>query len=395
MTSTGLDVAAGITSLVKGEKVRAEYQPKSFLEKLVFGEESIRGIGLKQQERQDYFMEKGANPAQAIGLSAVLTGNETAADLFPIGAEYFANAGFKKLTAVTIAKQAEKVASQADDVVGIIAQGRKADLPKAERALRNAISGVDVSEIKTADDLIGVMEGNRKGVMQAVDNILDLNPNKYKDVAPVSQALDDFVELGEKTRNPGLVSQATALKNKMVSEGLSAKEINNVARQYSAEFGQKAFSARTGEALTNVNAQAYENTRTAVKEYVRQFYDNDALKVLDGAYSDMARTEDLLRESAEAVNKARQKATQGGLPVLKDVPHPKFTLGSFIDSTLGALRGKPFTWKDWEKQLNANLRKLERLNKLEGTNFADEVSRLFSEGVSGLKANIWNKAHGK
>jgi hypothetical protein len=203
---------------------------------------------------------------------------------------------------------------------------------------------------------------------------------------PVSDALTQLKELYKKTNAPEDLARITELSTKAKKYNLNLKDVNDLAREYNTEFGSKAFS-KTGDPLTSVNAQNFENTRTAIKQAVRDELPNTTSKIIDSEMSDLLSTRKLTSKMIEQTNKLQQKVLERG--ILEKVGR---TAGGALDIvTGGALKGliekflsrgtglKTLNALDLEALLNKNLQKLTKLNKLADTNpakFVKEVQSL-------------------
>ena len=167
----------------------------------------------------------------------------------------------------------------------------------------------------------------------------------------------------------------------LMGAGLTAAEINQIAREYGTEFGSKAFSARTGDPLTSTNAQAFENIRTGVKESSRSFLKTDAARALDKGVSDMIRTKKLVDTMAEKVNALEQRVTKRNI-----VERVGRGIGTAIDmATFGGLRAfvarifpsnvglKVQNSLDMQNALASNLRKLGEMEKMGDATLANTL----------------------
>ena len=137
-----------------------------------------------------------------------------------------------------------------------------------------------------------------------------------------------------------------------------------------AKEREKAFG-KTGEALTSVNAQRFENTRKALKEVARKGMEGKKAKALDESITDIYRVQDLVKKNAEAVNKLNQKIQERGL--LERVGY--YASKTLDMATGGSLRGvfggllprgvgyKVMNALDLEKALQRNLEIIQRAIK--------------------------------
>lgn len=166
-----------------------------------------------------------------------------------------------------------------------------------------------------------------------------------------------YLEIGEKGK---AISQKNILK-KANTEGLTKKEVNDIARTYNAEFGAKAFG-KSGEPLTSVNAQHYENVRSGLKEVARRGLD-DTAKETDDVLSSLLNTKTLVSKNMEAANKLQQKYDRRGIgeklgrSVLTafDIATAGMVKGAFLKLIPRGLGYKVKNFVELEESLQRNL----------------------------------------
>jgi hypothetical protein len=183
----------------------------------------------------------------------------------------------------------------------------------------------------------------------------------------VQTALDHLTELYTKVNDPVEVKNAEELLRKAEAQGLTKVEVNNLARQYGSEFKSKAFNAKSGDALTSVNAQAYENVRRGLKDVARRGMSAKA-KEIDETMSHIYNTKRLIDQNVEKINELRQKTDPRGLGA-------KIGGGALniIDTlTMGTVKGafkkmfprnmglKTKNWLDAEESLARNLKIIDK-----------------------------------
>jgi predicted regulator of amino acid metabolism with ACT domain len=287
------------------------------------------------------------------------------------------------------ANKAARLASateEIDSVVGKIVQGKTRDLTKAKAAL----SSINTEGIKTYEELGTRLQDGIDALKGKVDTILEdagstTGPLKADQLTTitkvgektvqqnfVSDALDQLDELYGKIKDAPSQAKIANLKTKLNSEGLTLKELNDVAREYGTEFGNKAFSPKSGEALTSINAQAYENTRKGVKNAVRELMPDNTVKMLDERMGEMINTNKLVKNMEEKVNALYQKAKKRG--VLEKVARGAAdvvnaatfnTLSGFVSRLLPSNVGlKVMNSIDLENALGKSLKKLDDLMKV-------------------------------
>lgn len=272
-----------------------------------------------------------------------------------------------------------------NDVVGSIVQGKTDDILKAKKAL----STIDTTGVKTYSDLGTRIDDGIEALATKVDDILEtegkiVGPLKTKQLVKTTQvgekaikqnfvkdALDQLDEMYTAIKDAPSQAKILELKNKLNTDGLTLRELNDLSRTYGKEFKNKAFS-KMGDPLTSVNGQAFENTRKGIKNTVRDLMPNDTVKMLDERMSEMFNTNNLVKNMEEKVNALYQKAKKRG--VLEKVARGAAdvvnavtfnTLSGFVSRLLPSNVGlKIMNSIDLEKVLGKNLKKLDKLLKV-------------------------------
>lgn len=245
--------------------------------------------------------------------SLVATGEKTWAEVVKTG---------EKITA-DIMKPAEQVAQvlatsptkvianraanvvKVNDLVNVITRGK----PGALAATKNTIFSMDTTGLKTFEQL-ATKAGEMEGVLRnSVDDVLSQNPTLYKlpelnivkGYNYTEKALNVLEDLYIETINPDLLELVKELSVKAKTEGLTSKEINDLAREFGTEVASKGYNAKTGEPLKGINAQMEQNIRTGMKDTVRALNGNnlDLLTNLDGTLSEFISTKDLFVKLAQ------------------------------------------------------------------------------------------------
>jgi len=284
-------------------------------------------------------------------------------------------------------------------LVNTIVQGKTDDIAKA----RKVLSSVDTTGVKSYSDLVDVVRNNIDTKLSKVDELLAETPDLFKlknlqvvkkvgeetvKYNYVNRALNGLQEVYNKTADKVSETMIKQLRDKIKDEGIDLKSLNELARRYGTEFGDKAFNKRTGQALTSVNAEMYENIRKGLKETVKNLSPNKkAITALDGSVSDAIKVEKLLKTLVEKINTAQAKLVKE--PVIKKYGK---TIGKGIVEGAdllsgGALKGmtmsllknttdKAMSYLDMEKALRKNLIQINKLNKSSGENFFNELSKM-------------------
>jgi len=310
------------------------------------------------------------NPELARNLESVFNIGMLAADVFGSKtAMKGLQMGTKGLTtgAKQVGTTAGKVAGQATDLtqkatinimkqvkpmptpikaVGEVLQGGVKDIKQGVKGLAQ----LDTAGVKTFKDLGTKITGRIGELAQQVDAdlALDTVKTKLKDLAisakttggkivksnPVETALNQLDELYTKIGDVVGSANIKELIDVAKKQGLTKLEINDIARTYGQEFGEKAFN-KMGDALTSVNAQMYENTRKALKTLARSGISGDTAKLADEAMSSLYNTQRLVKKNIEAVNKIQQKIAERGL--LEKIGNTVSKYGDIL--TGGTIRG--------------------------------------------------------
>lgn len=222
-------------------------------------------------------------------------------------------------------KSAQEVYDASQHIVGTKQSGGKMqDIPKGIKVF----SRLDTDGVKTFKDLEKVVNSGISKNTAEVDAIYnsvggtsklpDLNKvtkvklgNRTTDVKVnyVEDALNHLEEAYSKSGLKADEARIKLLREQAQIDGLTPSEINLLAREYGTEFGNKAFNAK-GDALTSVNAKAYENTRSGIKETAREFLPDNASKTLDLETSEMIRVKKLTNKMSEAVSSLEAKITK-------------------------------------------------------------------------------------
>ena len=132
ITSVGGEAAAGVVSLIKNKNVEFEYTPKNTFEKMVFGDEPIKGVFKRVEDAEPIIssvlqkagFDKDIAKGQSLILAPLFIAGMTALDLSPFGGEE--NVAKK----IALSKDAGKIAEwlkpmlkeHTDDEIKVIAE---------------------------------------------------------------------------------------------------------------------------------------------------------------------------------------------------------------------------------------------------------------------------------
>lgn len=321
--------------------------------------------------------------------------------------------GTDEALAAGVAARATQLDKEVEDIVGSILQGKKADIDKGSRALAD----IDTKGIKTYEELNARVDDQIGALVRKQDEYLTIADEQLGNLKTeelvtkttvgkqtveqnfVTKALDDLEELYRKTAEEPSVARIQQLREKIDAEGISRVELNNLAREYNVDFGDKAFSKVNGDPLTSVNAQAYENVRSGIKDTLRGSIKGDTSKSIDARMADLYNTRRLTKKIEEKVNGLYQRVQDRTLGE---------KLGRFLAdaadvATLGSLKGfmtrlipsnvgyKTMNSIDIENALAKNLERLEKIEKIkDDQGFITQLGTL----MRGLGANARKEAAG-
>lgn len=323
-------------------------------------------------------------------------GGEIAGDL--LGAEGGAATAAKTSTALskvpgavsrgtegllTRSKELANPSPTAAEAVGEILQGKTKDVKPGIQALGSKGPDgkpvVKTEGVKTFSELNGKIDDAIKELSGQVDAHLgqDTTPTLLDDLTThtttkagtavsrnyVETALDHLKELYTTTADDIGAAEVGELINKAKTTGLTKTEVNDISRLYGHEFGQKAFS-KTGDPLTSVNAQMYENVRSGLKEKAREGIGGGAAEATDKVISSLYNTKRLVAKNVEAVQKLQQRIADRG--PLEKVGHAvakyaDILSGGSIRGLIGGLLPRGAGYKvmnalDLEERLERNLK---------------------------------------
>lgn len=232
------------------------------------------------------------------------------------------------------------------EAVGQVLQGQTKDIKSGVKSL----SSLDTKGVNTFSGLKTKITDKITELSQKVDADLALDPTKRKLVDlvvntsskggkivklnPVEDALNQLDELYIKTGDKVGSQNIREVINEAKINGLTNQEVNDIARTYGQEFSSKAFG-KTGEPLTSVNAQMYENTRRGIKSVARSGIKGAEAQKADKLMSDLYNTQTKITQNVEAVNKLRQKIQERGL--FEKFGHALSKYGDIL--TGGSIRG--------------------------------------------------------
>ena len=426
-----LGAGAGFAGDVQGEVIKEGAKailPKPAEDKLKGALSAVASNPAIVSSMEAYNKWKTANPVAAANIESVINIGSLipaakGAQIVGEGVETAAKHVVKTVgtvekaaaPAVKFAKNAIEGAKPApltaDTLAGMIAQGKKADI----KSVKDSLAKIDVKDVTTYTELTKRFDDRIKDVSQTLDKALDTDTTK-RSLASLSTKVGstehNFIEDGitqlenfyEKTSNIAKLDEIRALKARAQTEGLSVKDINDIARLHGKELN--AYNAN-GELASGLSKQAAENTRMGMKDTARRLFGNAAYKAADQEVAKLMKTRDLVNEVAENVNKLKQRISERGwgekIGRLVFQVADKFTGGGlkgFVQSFVPRGEGlKIMNALDLEKNLQKNLELLQKLNNPE-IREADALKILQQivnppKPVKMVKVNTYNKKYPK
>lgn len=258
--------------------------------------------------------------------------------------------------------------------------------PQDIAAAQRSLPTVDTDNVKTFDDLSKAIQDKIDQNTKAVDEKLATNKNAYtsdimtKEIPqaegqspltsnPTAEGLQQLKDFYQKTNAPEDVARISKLQDKFENDGLTAQEINNIAREHGSVLN--AYNAN-GELASGLTKQGAENTRMGMKEQSRGLLPDNEAKAIDANTSDLLNTKNLVDNLGEKVQQLENKIKQTGIIQRMGNILGKavdFTTGGFLKGMLRTVMGfhnggSMLNALDLQKALQANLDFLNRLDAL-------------------------------
>ena len=314
-------------------------------------------------------------------------------------------------------KGAEEVKREVSDTVGKIIQGKVKDRTRGLKVLEE----IDTEGVKTFEELGSRIREKSSATLEELNKFLDKQVGSYKvsDLVTetvvkskiggksvkvkqnfVTDSIKQLKELYKKIKSPREFAEITMLERKLKTQGLTVREVNDLAKMYGREFGRRAFSkGASPKPLTSVNAQAFENTRKGIKATARGKITGKLSKTLDEKVSNMINVERLISKLEEGVNQLYQKIDKRGwgekfgrftfnaIDILTGRTASGFLRAGFIPRGGGL---KTMNYIDIENKLSKNLKNLDKLLRTKDENaFIKGVKEMFGGAMeSGTKGGF-------
>lgn len=200
-------------------------------------------------------------------------------------------------------------------VTGKILQTSPEETVSGERALQS----VDLKGVKDYKDLSSRFKTKVDENTVSVDKSLDKDtqPHKAEELSNTNptktdftqKAIDQLKDYYTKTENPSQLKKIENIETKYKSKGLTAKEINNLARQHGKDLN--AYN-QNGQLASGLTKQAAENVRTGVKEAARSLMPDEDTRSIDKETTDLLKAKELAEEMHEKVEKLKNTIEKPG-----------------------------------------------------------------------------------
>ena len=175
--------------------------------------------------------------------------------------------------------------------------GTYSDLEKVTSDLLSKKAAAQDAHLSTIDKVFTPKNTN---------TIVQGSTSKIKDNF-VKSALDNLSKLYKTTRDLESLVKIQDLTAKFKKDWLSAKELNDLAREFWSK--EKAFN-KAGDLLWGNTAISNENVRKWLKDLLRNNLPDETSKTLDAAYSQMSTLKQSATDMVKKVNKTRNTTDQ-------------------------------------------------------------------------------------
>lgn len=215
------------------------------------------------------------------------------------------------------AERAARRASEVKDAMNRVVLSRKGDVAKDSEKTTRALRELDIEGVETNADLVTRIDEKIKDVVDNLDEVLetdttrrtlgqlshrtDVNGQTVK-ANFVDDALTQLEKEYVKTNNVRGAAQVRQLREKAQRDGLTVKEVNDIARTHAKDLS--AYNLN-GELSSGLAKQAAENTRRGLKDTARTNFGNKISEEADRVISDLSRLKKIASDRAKAVEKIK------------------------------------------------------------------------------------------
>lgn len=352
------------------------------------------GSGLQNAGNKKLGVLDTANSASMSGVGGAVLGAGLGAAFGKIFGPADQQAAEEKAKAL-VGKVTQETGRNLDKSARAVADFDKEDIKAIGGNYRNltATSDARISALKSAVDS-EMAKAPDPMPLSSFDKTYEAGSGKVVD-NPVIRAMNQLGELYTKTNDPESLAAVMALKEKAQNEGITAQEVNDLARKYGSEF--QAFNPNTGNPPTSVTKVGYENTRSALKATARELLPTDTAKKLDAKMSDLIALRDASADMEDRVQQLQNKVDQRnivekvarGLGKAFDMATfggPKaFITKLFFPSNVGL---KTLNAIDLQDQLGANLAKANALLQMPEDEAVRQLTEMARAAYPALTAGI-------
>lgn len=174
----------------------------------------------------------------------------------------------------------------------------------AEKRMTEAIA-----DIATLQDKAYATDPTRRtlsNLVQRTDVNGEIVPTNFVDEG-ITELEKHYTKAGPSTA----VIEMRQLRQKAIDQGLTAEEINQLARRHGRDLS--VFDKNTSKGPTGALKQKVEGTRSGIKDTVRGAFGNKITKEADSAMSDLKRVQSLFRQKALAVHTYKSSLVDPGI----------------------------------------------------------------------------------
>jgi hypothetical protein len=300
--------------------------------------------------------------------------------------------------AATLAKNAPKAKILEDQVLRPSAKDIKTG--QVERAAEGIKYMADMPKKATFEGASESVTGQIKPLQDALDVRLKADTLSYPSSSPnfkgdsanyIRAALGDMQNVYMKTRDAESARRMAGLIDQFDNGGLSASEINDIAREYGTTFRNKAFKA-SGEPSTSWMGEGYENTRIGVKNAARDIIVDPVARQIDDATSKLYALRSFFDDSAAEIRSLKSKTLpEGALQKLGNLVGKgvklvgkKSGITNVLHEILPTLipDGSSISAMEMENQLGKTLMDIRNLRGYDGTELVDEIVKIATENAA-------------
>jgi len=293
------------------------------LSEAIANTESGKNLGAALSKFSQEYPELAAGLGDVFNVASVGVGTAAVKPVSKVAKTATKKAVAGAKTGATTIKEGIAPTPTFEKAIGEVSLAKPAELTSFEKAL----GAVDTSKVTTQADLKKVFDDAIPTIAKRVDDELAKDTGVYnlealavpqvtkagKEIRTdyITRALDGLDELYTKLGDDVSKADIIDLKNKAMAEGLTRKEVNDLARTYNSEFADKAFTA-TGDIKSGFNAEVYESTRQGLKQAARAGIGGEEAKLLDESLSAIYDARRIAERNANAVNAMKQRIEEKG-----------------------------------------------------------------------------------